>query len=122
MTNVNREIDIYFQYNFSCLLCLYHVSLSSLRSSHRRCSVRKCDLRNFAKFTGKRLCQSLFFNKVASLRPASLLATLLKNRLWHSCFPIHFCKRFKNTFFTEYLWTKNTSIVKVIKICSKPIS
>ena len=33
-------------------------------------------LRNFAKFTGKHLCQSLFFNKVAG-RPA----TLLKKRL-----------------------------------------
>ena len=28
---------------------------------------------NFAEFTGKHLCQSLFFNKVASLRPATLL-------------------------------------------------
>ena len=26
-------------------------------------------LKNLAKFTGKRLCQSLFFNKVAGLRP-----------------------------------------------------
>ena len=25
------------------------------RSSHRRCSIRKCVLRNFAKFTGKQL-------------------------------------------------------------------
>ena len=31
------------------------------RSSHWRCSVRKGVLRNFAKFTGKNLCQSLFF-------------------------------------------------------------
>ena len=35
------------------------------RRSHRKCSLRKGLLRNFAKFTGKRLCQSLFFNKVA---------------------------------------------------------
>ena len=35
------------------------------RSSHRGCSVKKGVLRNFAKFTGKHLCQSLFFNKVA---------------------------------------------------------
>ena len=47
------------------------------RSSHLRCSVKKCVLRNSAKFTGKHLCQSLFFNKVAGLRPA----TLLKKRL-----------------------------------------
>ena len=36
-------------------------------TSHQRCSVRKGVLRNFAKFTGKHLCQSLFFNKVADL-------------------------------------------------------
>ena len=30
----------------------------------QRCSVKKVDLRNFAKFTGKHLCHSLFFNKV----------------------------------------------------------
>ena len=52
-------------------------------SSHRRCSVTKGVLRNFAKFTGKPLCQSLFFNKVADLRPE----TLFKKRLRHRCFP-----------------------------------
>ena len=35
------------------------------RGSHRKCSVRKGILRIFAKLTGKQLCQSLFFNKVA---------------------------------------------------------
>ena len=29
-------------------------------------------LRNFTKFTGKQLCQSLFFNKVAGLRQLQL--------------------------------------------------
>ena len=38
-------------------------SKTDYRSSHRRCSLRKGVLRNFAKFTGKQLCQSLFFNK-----------------------------------------------------------
>ena len=33
----------------------------------QRCSVRKGVLRNFPKFTGKHLCQSLFFNKAAGL-------------------------------------------------------
>ena len=37
----------------------------SFRSSHWRCSVRKGVPRNFVKFTGKYLWQSLFFNKVA---------------------------------------------------------
>ena len=38
---------------------------------------KKGVLRNFAKFTGKHLCQSLFLNKIAGLRSA----TLLKKRL-----------------------------------------
>ena len=41
------------------------------RSSHSRCSIKKGVLKNFAKFTGKHLCQSLFFNKFAGLRPAT---------------------------------------------------
>ena len=40
------------------------------RTSHRRCSIKKGVLKNFTKFTGKHLCQSLFFNKVAGLRQA----------------------------------------------------
>ena len=43
---------------------------------------------NFVKYTGKHLCQSLFFNKVADLSPANLL----KKRLWHRCFPVNFAK------------------------------
>ena len=46
------------------------------RSSHQRCSVRKGVLRNFAKFTGKHLCQVLFYNEVPDLQPEP--ATLLK--------------------------------------------
>ena len=37
------------------------------RCSHQRCSERKGVLRNFAKFTGKQLCQSHFLNKVTDL-------------------------------------------------------
>ena len=54
---------------------------------------------NFAKFTEKHLCQSLFFNKVAVLRPG----TLLKKKLWHRCFPVKFTK-FLTLFLTEHLW------------------
>ena len=68
--------------------------LSSARSSHQRCSIIKGVLRNFTKFTGKHLCQSLFFNKVAGLSPA----TLLKKRLWHRCFPVNFAKFLRTPF------------------------
>ena len=67
---------------------------SLFRSSHRRYSVRKGVLRNFAKFTGKHLCQSLFFNKVAGLRSAALL----KKRLWRLCFPVNFVKFLRTPF------------------------
>ena len=41
------------------------ISHLNVRSSHQRCSIKKGVLRNFAKSTGKHLCQSLFFSKVA---------------------------------------------------------
>ena len=43
----------------------------------RRYSVKKDVLKNFAKFTGKYLCQSLSFNKVAGLM---LTASVLKRK------------------------------------------
>ena len=68
---------------FCCFTC-DTFSKKQSRSSHQRCSIGV--LKNFTKFTGKLLCQSLFFNKVASLRPA----TLLKKRLCQKCFPTNF--------------------------------
>ena len=56
--------------------------------------------RNFAKFTRKHLCQSFFFNKIAGLR----LATLLKKRIWHRCFPVSFVKFIGTLIFIEHLW------------------
>ena len=50
-------------------------------------------LENFAKFTGKHLCQSLFFNKVAGL----VLVTLLKTTTLEQVFFCKFCEIFKNT-------------------------
>ena len=74
-------------------------------SSHQRCSVRKSVLRNFAKFTGKHLCQSLFFNKFAGLRPAPLL----KKRLWVRFFPVNFVKfvrtLFESALLGDCFWT-----------------
>ena len=52
-------------------------------------SYKKGVLRNFAKFTGKHLCQSLF---------------LLKKRLRHRCFPVNFARFLRTPFLTEHLW------------------
>ena len=57
---------------------------TNYRSSHWCCSVKKDVLTNFASFTGKYLCQGLFFNKVATM--------------------------IENTFFTEYLRTTASEI------------
>ena len=55
--------------------------------SYRRCSIKTDILKNFAKFSGKLLCQSLFFNKNT---PAQV-------------FSYEFCEIFKNTLFAEHL-------------------
>ena len=59
----------------------------------QRCFVKRGVLRNFTKFTGKHLCQSLFLIKL-QVRPA----TLLKKRLWHKCFPVNFVKFLRTLF------------------------
>ena len=76
------------------------------RSSRPEVFCKKDVFRNFAKFTGKHLCQSLFFSKVAGLRPA----TLLKKRPWHRCFPVNFAKSLRTPFFTEHL--RRTASIK----------
>ena len=63
------------------------------RSSHRRGSIKGV-FKNFAKLTGKHLCQSLFCNNVAGLRAAPLL----KINLWHRCFPVSSAKVLKTSF------------------------
>ena len=57
-----------------------HLYKGNMKKQSPRLVLWKVVLRNFAKFTGKHLCQSLLFNKVAGLRPA----TLLKKRHWHT--------------------------------------
>ena len=68
-------------------------------SSRPEVLCKKGVLRNFAKFTGKHRCQSIFFNKGAGLSPA----TLLKKRLWHRCFPVNLAKLLRTPFLTKHL-------------------
>ena len=58
----------------------------------QRFSLRKGILRNFTKFTGKHLCQSLFFIKVAGMRV--LLMFLRK---------LHICKKIDSILFINLL-------------------
>ena len=78
-----------------CMVCFLLFAqgspLSFASGSLWRCFVKKGVLKNFAEFTGKHLCWSLFSNNVAGLRPA----TLLRKRLQHRCFPVNFAKFWK---------------------------
>ena len=91
------------------------IKTSTHRSSYRRYSVRKGFLRNFTKFTGKHLCQSLFFNKAAGLK---FLRTpfvqntsgrhlrndnFIKKETLAQVFSCEFSEISKNTFFTEQI-------------------
>ena len=69
------------------------------RSSCPEVFCKKDVLRNIAKLTGKHLCQSLFFDKVAGLR----LLFVLKKRLWYGCSPVNFVKFLRALFLTEHL-------------------
>ena len=53
---------------------------------------KKAVLKNFVLFTGKHLCWSLFFNKVAGLRRPAML---LKKKLQHRCFRVNNAKFLK---------------------------
>ena len=87
------EFIHHFRFLFSYTNFQLRMLLSrNIRSNRPEVLCKKGVLRNFVKFTGKQLCQSLFFNKVAGLRPA----TLLKKRLWHRCFPVNFYEISKN--------------------------
>ena len=55
--------DIFLPIYCCCLNSLLSAK-SMNRSSHRRCSIKKIILKILTKFTGKHLCESLFFNKV----------------------------------------------------------
>ena len=55
---------------------------------------KKGAFKSFPKFTGKQPYQNLFFNKIAGIRPS----TLLKKRLWHRSFSVNFEKLLKITF------------------------
>ena len=83
-------------------------------SSHRRCSIKKGVLRNFAKFTGKHLCQSLFLNKVEGLRPS----TFLKKRLRHRCFPVNFPKFLRTPFLQN---TSGSLLLKLVETTGKQV-
>ena len=64
------------------------------RRSRPEVFCKKGALKYFAKFTGKHLCQSLFYNKVAGLQALTLTQV----------FSCEFCEILRTPIFIEYLW------------------
>ena len=64
----------------------------------------KGDIRKFANFTGKYLCQSLFFNKIEA-------CNFIKKETLTQVFSRKCCEISKNTFFTEHLWETASVVV-----------
>ena len=73
------------------------VKLDTRFNSHQRCSLKKDVLKNFAKFTGKHLCQSLFLKKVEGLKPT----ILLKKETLAQFFSCEFCEILRTPFFVD---------------------
>ena len=81
------------------MICTTDFFFQITRSSHPEVFCKKGAFENFTKFTGKHLCLSLFFNKVAGLGPWALL----KKRLWHRWFLVDFVNFLRTSFFIEHL-------------------
>ena len=73
------------------ILTILRYTLLQIYVIHPKVFYEKGVLKNFVKLSENHLCQSLFFNKVAVSRPA----TLFKKRLQHICFPVNFVKFLK---------------------------
>ena len=78
------------------------ILLNIIRSSQWRRYIEKDVLKNFAKSTGKHLCQSVFNKNLG---------------LWQKCFFCMICKSFNNTFITEHLQGTASGLWMLVSHC-----
>ena len=71
-----------------------HLFYELRRSSRPEVFYKKVDLRNFAKFIRKDLCQSLLFNLIIAST-----CNFIKKETLAQVFPCEFCEIFQNTYF-----------------------
>ena len=83
MSSIKHFFQVYYSQYEEVIAGRVHA-----RNCHGKFSIKKGVLKHFTEFTGKHLCQSLFFNKVAGLRP--------------------------HTFFTEHLQTTASPMLIVV--------
>ena len=82
---------------------------------YQRCSGKKGFLEIFQNSKEDTCVRVSFLIKLQALRPA----TLLKKRLWHSCFPASFEKFLKAPFIIKQLWwlVRNAVVFFSILFC-----
>ena len=84
----------------------YSYSVELHRSNHRKCSKKESVLKNFAKFTGKYLCQSIFFN-------------FIQKKTLAQVFSSEFCKVFIFFLFFSFYYNKIHQVTNYIAIQNK---
>ena len=70
---------------------LFNFSFKKIQKQPPEVFCKKGVLKNFANFTGKHPCWSLFFNEVAGLHQASFFKKD-SSAFQHKCFPVKFAK------------------------------
>ena len=73
--------QILYVFMLKLYLCYRKWKINKTKKQSPEVFYKKSISKNFAKFTGKHLCLSLFFNTVAVLRPATLLKKKVQQRL-----------------------------------------
>ena len=81
---------LYFELYSLSVLCIFYSTIHLYTEAATRDVLWK---KVFLEIS-QNLCQNLFFNEFAGLRPA----TLLKKKLWHRCFPVNFVKFLRTRF------------------------
>ena len=67
MCVLRENTRLTFLYDFNTLKCVGFYFFGTVQKQSPGVFLKNGVPRNFAKFTGKHLCQSLFFNKVVGL-------------------------------------------------------
>ena len=91
-----------FIWHLSVIFCFIYPAQSffqSCKQPSNKTKIKKVFLKMSLNSQGKHLSQSLYFNKVADLRPA----TLLKKKLWHRGFYVNFKKFARTLFYITFL-------------------
>ena len=91
------------------IVCIKKSKFGTLRSSPPEVFCKKGVVRNVSKFTGKHLCHSLFFNKVAGRKKEALARV----------FSCEFCEISKNTVFYRTPLVAASALCGVITVIAR---